>query len=288
MGRVSRAPRSLAARPAAGLTHSRPRSGPEAAIARAAVAPFQAALHHEAAALCGALVPAVAAELVQGSAPGASCTAAASRDFALTAPNEPRAEPGLSVDPTVQNLEAAGQHATLKLSFTFVTTVGEKSGTTESVIHSAGPIKLELEEVDGAWLVSSRATLGTLPGCLLSKPRRCRSGARVLLFLAGEVEATQPGLELPTPAAVERAGGRELSEFEAGKRVLARSGCLACHRIGDNGNRGPGPNLTNVGSKLSERAIAHALADPRAPMPSFRRLPPRRFHDIVRFLALLR
>ena len=130
-------------------------SGPEGAITRAAVAPFQDLLRHEAAALCGALVPAVAAELVHGASPGEGCAAAASHDFALTAPNEPRAEPGLSLQPTVQQLEVTGQHATLKLSFTFVTTVGKKSGITQSVIHSAGPIKLELEEVGGAWLVSS-------------------------------------------------------------------------------------------------------------------------------------
>jgi len=261
-------------------------SVPEA-ITRAAVAPFQNALRHDAAALCGDLVPAVAAELVQGAAPAVSCTAAASREFALTAPNEPPAEPGLSLDPTVQDLEVVGPRVTLKLSFTFVT-VAKKPGLTTATIHHAGPIKLDLEEVGGTWLVSSRARLGTVPGCLLPKPRRCPRGARVLIFFVGEIEPVQPGLELPIPAAVKRAGGREQREFEAGKLVVAQSGCLACHRIGDNGNRGPGPNLTHIGSKLSEREIAHAIVDPRAPMPSFRHLPAQKFRDIVRFLALLR
>ena len=31
----------------------------------------------------------------------------------------------------------------------------------------------------------------------------------------------------------------------------AQSGCLACHVIGDNGNNGPGPPLTHIGSKLA-------------------------------------
>ncbi len=263
-------------------------SGPEAAITRAAVAPFQDVLRHDAGALCGDLVPAVAAELVQGAAPAVGCAVAASREFALTAPNEPPVEAGLSLEPTVQDLEVVGQRATLKLSFTFVT-VTKKPGMTAATIHHAGPIKLDLEEVGGAWLVSSRARLATVPGCYLPKPRRCPRGARVLIFYVGEIEPAQGGLlELPIPAAVKRAGGREQREFEAGKLVVAQSGCLACHRIGDNGNRGPGPNLTHIGAKLSEREIAHALVDSRAPMPSFSHLPAQKSHDIVRFLALLR
>jgi len=261
-------------------------NGPEAAITRAAAAPFQDALRHDAAALCGDLVPAVAAELVQGAAPATGCTAAASRQFALTAPDEPPAEPGLSLEPSVQDLEVVGQRATLKLSFTFVTFT-KQPGSTTGAIHHAGPIELDLEEVGGAWLVSSQARLGTVAGCRLSKPRRCSRGARVLIFYVGEIEPAQPLVEVPLPAAVTRAGGREQREFEAGKLGVAQSGCLACHRIGDNGNRGPGPNLTHIGSKLSEREIAHALVDPRAPMPSFRHLPAQKFHDIVRFLALL-
>src|SRR6201990_589368 len=30
-------------------------------------------------------------------------------------------------------------------------------------------------------------------------------------------------------------------QYEAGKLVAAQSGCLACHKIGENGNSGPGP-----------------------------------------------
>jgi hypothetical protein len=262
-------------------------SGPEAVITRAAIAPFQDALRHDAAALCGDLAPVVAAELVRGAAPSVGCTAAASRDFALTAPDEPPAEADLSLTPTVQHLEVAERHATVELSFTFVTDT-EKSGKPTAIIHSAGPIKLELEEVGGTWLLSSRATLATLPGCRLPKPRRCRPGARVLLFAVVGIERAQPGEDMPTPPAVKRAGGREQREFEAGKLVVAQSGCLACHRIGEDGNTGPGPNLTHIGSKLSEPKITHALVDPRAPMPSFRRLPAQKFHDVVRFLSLLR
>jgi hypothetical protein len=261
-------------------------SGPEAAITSAAVAPFQDALRHDAAALCADLVPAVAAELVQGSAAGGGCTAAASGVFALTAPNEPPAQPGLSLEPTVEDLEVLGQRATLKLSFTFVT-VTKKPGLTTAAIHHAGPIKLELEEVGGTWLVSSGARLATVPGCGLPKSRRCPRGARVLSFIVGEIGPAQPGLELPSPIVPARERRRK-REVQAGRLDVAWLGCLACHRIGDSGNRRPGENLTHIGSKLSEREIVRAIVDPRAPMPSFRLLPAQKLHDIVRFLAALR
>jgi Cytochrome c len=261
-------------------------SAPESAIAHAAVAPYQDVLRHDAAALCGDLTPAVAAELFRTALPSAECSADASRVFASTAQDEPPADPGLTLQPSVTHLEVAGQHAKLTLGFQY-RTAAKKHGLTMVEIHYARPVKLELEEIGGRWLVSSQATLGTVPGCRLAKPHRCRPGAQELLFYMGEPEQPEEELPLP-PAAVRRAGGRELDEFEAGERFVAQSGCMACHRIGDGGNRGPGRNLTHVGSRLSKRQIAHALVDPRAPMPSFKHLPARKFHDIARFLALLR
>lgn len=151
---------------------------------------------------------------------------------------------------------------------------------------TAGPIKLELKEVGGAWLVSSGARLATVPGCYRSLVGALAESA--CWSSTSAIKSQRGLLELPIPPAVKQAGGREQREFEAGKLVVAQSGCLACHRIGDNGNRGPGSNLTHIGAKLSEREIAHALVDSRAPMPSFSRLPAQKSHDIVRFLALLR
>jgi mono/diheme cytochrome c family protein len=93
---------------------------------------------------------------------------------------------------------------------------------------------------------------------------------------------------IAAPPAVKRAGGRELAEFKLGRTVMAQSGCLACHRIGGEGNRRPGRPLTNIGSVLSRRAIEHALVDPSAPMPSFKHLPAARFKALVEFLSELR
>jgi quinol---cytochrome c reductase cytochrome c subunit, bacillus type len=75
--------------------------------------------------------------------------------------------------------------------------------------------------------------------------------------------------------------------FEAGALVVGQSGCLACHVIGSNGNSGPGPNLTHIGSLLPMGAIASTLRNPTAPMPSFKNLPPQKFQNLVGFLSEL-
>lgn len=95
-------------------------------------------------------------------------------------------------------------------------------------------------------------------------------------------------LHVPPPPAVRRAGGRELREFKEGRSAVAAAGCEACHRIGDQGNRGPGSPLTHIGSKLTVREIREALRNPRAPMPSFKGMPRHKLHVIIRFLSLLR
>ena len=44
-------------------------------------------------------------------------------------------------------------------------------------------------------------------------------------------------------AAPKGLSGQELRQFNAGKLVVGQSACLACHKIGENGNDGPGPAL---------------------------------------------
>jgi mono/diheme cytochrome c family protein len=76
-------------------------------------------------------------------------------------------------------------------------------------------------------------------------------------------------------------------EYEAGKLVTAQAGCLACHKIGENGNDGPGPHLTDIGLKLPKAALRRTLDNPTAPMPSFRNLPEEKKAALVDFLAQL-
>jgi len=85
--------------------------------------------------------------------------------------------------------------------------------------------------------------------------------------------------------------GASLAQYNAGKLVAAQSGCLACHKLGDNGNDGPGPPLTDVGSRVPKQAIARTLINPTAPMPSFQSLAdnsPEKFEDLVLFLSQLK
>jgi len=85
--------------------------------------------------------------------------------------------------------------------------------------------------------------------------------------------------------------GAALTEWTKGKLVAAQSGCLACHKIGENGNDGPGPQLTKVGDKLPPAAIAQTLRNPTAPMPTFAALAqqqPQKFQALVSFLSQLK
>jgi len=78
------------------------------------------------------------------------------------------------------------------------------------------------------------------------------------------------------------------AEYEAGKLVAAQSGCLACHKIGHNGNDGPGPDLTDIANSLPKAAILRTLENPTPPMPSFAGMPEEKKTQLVNFLSQLR
>jgi menaquinol-cytochrome c reductase cytochrome b/c subunit len=113
-------------------------------------------------------------------------------------------------------------------------------------------------------------------------------GAMAFLTYSGANAGSPTAIEMATPKAVVAAGGQTLAEYEAGKKVVAQSGCLACHKIGDNGNSGPGPELTNIATRLPPQGIARTLVNPTAPMPSFKNLPPQKFKAAVAFLSQLK
>src|ERR1700723_2019467 len=62
-------------------------------------------------------------------------------------------------------------------------------------------------------------------------------GAMAFLTWEGASTGSPYAVEMPTPAAIRQAGGQTLAEFEAGRKVIAQSGCLACHKLGENGHR---------------------------------------------------
>jgi menaquinol-cytochrome c reductase cytochrome b/c subunit len=79
-------------------------------------------------------------------------------------------------------------------------------------------------------------------------------------------------------------------QYEEGKEITASSGCLGCHKIGENGNT-LGPNLTDIGDRLGKDAIARTLVNPTPPMPSYasmREETPEQFDKLVEYVASLK
>jgi ubiquinol-cytochrome c reductase cytochrome b subunit/menaquinol-cytochrome c reductase cytochrome b/c subunit len=105
------------------------------------------------------------------------------------------------------------------------------------------------------------------------------------LTYTGAIAGSPTQIEAKPPPDVK---GAALAQFNAGKKVAAQSGCLACHKFGENGNDGPGPNLTKIAQRLPKEAIARTLQNPTAPMPSFKDLPPQKFNALVDFLSTLK
>src|SRR5215210_866976 len=103
--------------------------------------------------------------------------------------------------------------------------------------------------------------------------------AMTYLTVLGALAGAPSEIELKTSA-----------QFERGKEVVAASGCLGCHKIGENGNT-LGPNLTHIGESLGRDAIARTLINPTAPMPSYSQLrvqKPEQFDQLVGYISSLR
>ena len=112
--------------------------------------------------------------------------------------------------------------------------------------------------------------------------------AMAYLTYLGAVAGAPTEIDLKTPADLK---GADRASYEAGKLVVAQSGCLACHKIGENGNTGPGPELTKIGARLPKDAIARTLVNPTAPMPAYTSLKnedPQKYDNLVFFLSQLR
>ena len=125
------------------------------------------------------------------------------------------------------------------------------------------------------------------------RPIATAAGVVVIATMAyltyhGAHAGTPDALEVATPAAVVENGRAAVARWNEGRLVIAQSGCEACHTIGDNGNSGPGPNLTHVGSRIPRQGIERTLVNPTAPMPSFKNLPAKKFDAVVEFLSELK
>jgi menaquinol-cytochrome c reductase cytochrome b/c subunit len=106
--------------------------------------------------------------------------------------------------------------------------------------------------------------------------------------IAAMTYLTVEGALAGSPTEIEMGVSKSL---EPGKLVAASSGCLGCHKIGENGNSGPGPKLTTVGARLPRQAIARTLINPTPPMPTYSKLRqqnPKEFDQLVDFLSSLK
>ena len=89
----------------------------------------------------------------------------------------------------------------------------------------------------------------------LAPPDRDRDGifvigAMMYLTWAGATAGAPRHEHAHASATVVAEGKQAVAEFDFGRAIVAQSGCEGCHRIGGNGNIGPGPNLTHIAARL--------------------------------------
>ena len=104
-------------------------------------------------------------------------------------------------------------------------------------------------------------------------------GAMAYLTILGALAGSPTEIDKPAPPGLKR-----------GQEVMASSGCLGCHKVGENGNT-LGPNLTEIGDKLGYDAIARTLVNPTSPMPSYQKFQqdnPKQFDQLVKYVASLK
>jgi mono/diheme cytochrome c family protein len=103
--------------------------------------------------------------------------------------------------------------------------------------------------------------------------------AMAYLTVLGALAGSPTEIDQPAPPGLEK-----------GQQVTASSGCLGCHKIGENGNT-LGPSLTTIGQRLGKDAIARTLVNPTPPMPSYAQLReenPEQFDQLVKYVASLK
>lgn len=138
--------------------------------------------------------------------------------------------------------------------------------------------------------------------------RDCRRGVppgRLVSIVAGVLMAASAGCgeeraepspprsatgQAGPPSAIDLPGLSVAPRFASGERLMAQSGCLACHRLGAAGNDGPGPDLSEIGSSLIASEIARLVVKGPGIMPNYEALEhekPKEFHGMVAFLDSL-
>ncbi len=111
--------------------------------------------------------------------------------------------------------------------------------------------------------------------------------AMAYLTYSGANTGSPNSVDMKPPSSLTPAQVATLQRRRARRRPVGLPGLS---RDRDNGNNGPGPPLTHIGSILRPQAIASTLRNPTAPMPSFESLAnqyPQKFQNLVNFLSEL-
>lgn len=81
----------------------------------------------------------------------------------------------------------------------------------------------------------------------------------------GKVTPKGPGKAYTLDEAVAAVRGHLTGRnYEQGRAMFAAAACVACHRLGDLGVGTAGPNLTQAGSRYSERDLLQSIVEPSA------------------------
>jgi ubiquinol-cytochrome c reductase cytochrome b subunit/menaquinol-cytochrome c reductase cytochrome b/c subunit len=108
--------------------------------------------------------------------------------------------------------------------------------------------------------------------------------AMAYLTYLGAAAGSPNEVDMQAPSTLQ---GAALDQWNQGKLVVAQSGCLACHKIGENGNNGPGPELTHIAQKVPRAAIIRSVEIGPGIMPSYRDLSPQKLDELANFLSSL-
>jgi menaquinol-cytochrome c reductase cytochrome b/c subunit len=114
--------------------------------------------------------------------------------------------------------------------------------------------------------------------------RRPIAMAALVLTVVSMAYLTYAGANAGPPSEIDM---QVSPQYEAGKEVVAQTGCLACHRLGENGNPGPGPELTDIGARIPRNAILRSLLAGPGIMPMFQDLGKKKLNEVADFLASL-
>jgi mono/diheme cytochrome c family protein len=118
------------------------------------------------------------------------------------------------------------------------------------------------------------------------RPIALFSGIAVIVML-GYLTNLGASSEESADAAALQLSGLESNEVALAGSVLWVENCTSCHQIGGVGQPGPGPNLSNVGTKgiVNADNAEEFLKNPPGSMPPFTNFTPQQYEEIGTFLG---